>query len=131
MNQPQASVSHPSHDEFAALLEESLTTTALQEGNVVPISVIRGLPTIEALGFYPTWQTLLAQLLLLGLFVFAVAKTFWPKRSVTLPTISAPAPTPPVAPDREVTRLRMEIDNLNARIASLEEALRSRVPGDD
>ena len=35
MNQPQASVSHPSHDEFAALLEESLSTTALQEGNVV------------------------------------------------------------------------------------------------
>src|SRR6516162_8577337 len=34
MTEPQASVSHPSRDEFAALLEESLTTTALQEGNV-------------------------------------------------------------------------------------------------
>ena len=40
MNQPQASVSHPSHDEFAALLEESLTTTALQEGNVVKGTVV-------------------------------------------------------------------------------------------
>ena len=103
----------------------------LQEGNVVPISVIRGVPTIEALGFYPTWQTALAQVLLLGLFVFAVAKTFWPKRSVTLPTINAPAPTPPTAPDKEVARLREEIGTLNARIASLEEALRTRVPGDD
>jgi high-affinity iron transporter len=102
----------------------------LQEGNVVPISVIRGLPTIEALGFYPTWQTVLAQLLLLSLFVFAVAKTFWPKRSVTLPTINAPAPTPPAA-DQEVTGLREEIDMLHARITSLEEALRTRVPGDD
>jgi len=106
----------------------------LQEGNVVPISVIRGLPTIEALGFYPTWQTLLAQLLLLGLFVFAVARTFWPKRSVTLPTISAPAPAPPLAPtapDQELIRLREEIDTLNTRIASLEEALRTRVPAGD
>jgi high-affinity iron transporter len=108
----------------------------LQEGNVVPISVIRGLPTIEALGFYPTWQTLLAQVLLLGLFVFALAKTFWPKRSVTLPTINAPAPaTPAAAPaassEKEVVHLREEIEALQARIASLEEALRTRVPGDD
>jgi high-affinity iron transporter len=106
----------------------------LQEGNVMPISVIRGLPSVEALGFYPTWQTLLAQLLLLALFAFAVAKTFWPKRSVTLPTINAPAPTPaapPAAPDTEVAQLREEIETLNARIASLEEALRTRVPGDD
>ena len=40
MNQTQASVSHPSHDEFAALLEESLTTTALQEGNVVKGTIV-------------------------------------------------------------------------------------------
>jgi small subunit ribosomal protein S1 len=40
MNQPQASVSHPSRDEFAALLEESLTGTALQEGNVVKGTIV-------------------------------------------------------------------------------------------
>ena len=40
MNQPQASVSHPSHDEFAALLEELLTTTALQEGNVIKGTIV-------------------------------------------------------------------------------------------
>ena len=40
INQPQASVSHPSHDEFAALLEESLTTTALQEGSVVKGTIV-------------------------------------------------------------------------------------------
>ena len=66
----------------------------LQEGNVVPITLIRGFPTIEALGFYPTWQTVLAQLVLLALFVFAVAKTFWPKRSVALPTVRAEAAPP-------------------------------------
>ena len=40
MNEPQVSISHPSHDEFAALLEESLTTTALQEGNVVKGTIV-------------------------------------------------------------------------------------------
>lgn len=55
----------------------------LQEGNVIPISVIHGLPSVEALGIYPTWETMLAQLLLLALLVFALARTFWPRRSVT------------------------------------------------
>jgi high-affinity iron transporter len=84
----------------------------LQEGNVVPISVIRGFPTVEALGLYPTWQTVLAQMLLLALFVFAVARTFWPKRSVTLPT---------VAPEvNGSARLLAEIQTLEARLAALE-----------
>ena len=91
----------------------------LQEGNVVPISVIRGMPTVDALGLYPTWQTVLAQFVLLGLFVFAVAKTFWPKRSVTLPTVvSEPPPGNPLAD--EVSRLRAAVEQLQARIATLE-----------
>src|SRR5689334_20657986 len=40
MTEPQASVSHPSRDEFAALLEESLTRTALQEGSVVKGTIV-------------------------------------------------------------------------------------------
>jgi small subunit ribosomal protein S1 len=35
MNEPQASLSHPSHAEFAALLDEALTGTGLQEGSVI------------------------------------------------------------------------------------------------
>src|SRR5215470_9112395 len=37
---PRANVSHPSRDEFAALLEESLTGTALQEGSVVKGTIV-------------------------------------------------------------------------------------------
>jgi high-affinity iron transporter len=59
----------------------------LQEGNAVSITSIPGFPHVEILGIYPTVESLLAQLLLLALFVFAVAKTFWPRRSVVLPTI--------------------------------------------
>src|SRR6185503_17970765 len=33
----------------------------LQEGNVVPITAIRGFPTVDWLGLYPTWQTIIAQ----------------------------------------------------------------------
>jgi small subunit ribosomal protein S1 len=40
MNEPQTSVSHPSRDEFAALLEESLTGTALQEGSVIKGTIV-------------------------------------------------------------------------------------------
>src|SRR3990170_4517667 len=40
MTEPQTSISHPSRDEFAALLEESLTGTALQEGSVVKGTIV-------------------------------------------------------------------------------------------
>jgi high-affinity iron transporter len=94
----------------------------LQEGNAVPISTIHGFPTVEALGLYPTWQTLLAQMVLLALFVFAVAKTFWPKRSVALPTVTAEAP----ATDSlmlQLERIRVENEALAARVAALEAKL--------
>src|SRR5256885_12187872 len=44
----------------------------LQEGDAMPLSPISGFPTVDALGLYPSWQTLVAQLALLLLFVFAL-----------------------------------------------------------
>jgi hypothetical protein len=61
----------------------------LQEVNAFPMTVLRGFPHIDAMGIYPTVETMLGQLLLVVLFVGALAKTFWPRRSVTLPTIPA------------------------------------------
>jgi high-affinity iron transporter len=66
----------------------------LQEGNALSVTGLPGFPHVEALGIYPTVETLLAQLLLVVLFIFALAKTFWPRRSVVLPTIE-PSATPP------------------------------------
>ena len=54
----------------------------LQEGNLMPITVIPGFPHVEALGLFPSVETLLGQALLLVLFVFALVKTFWPHRAV-------------------------------------------------
>jgi high-affinity iron transporter len=50
----------------------------LQEGNIMPITVIPGAPHIETLGIYPSVQTLTAQAILVLLLVFATVKTFWP-----------------------------------------------------
>jgi FTR1 family protein len=94
----------------------------LQEGNAMPITLIPGFPHVEALGLYPTWQTLLAQLLLLALFVFALAKTFWPKRSVALPTVP-PDSKPAADLAQQVATLREENEKLRARLSVLEEAV--------
>jgi high-affinity iron transporter len=94
----------------------------LQEGNAISMSVIPGFPHVEALGLYPTWETVLAQLVLLGLFFFALVKTFWPKRSVTLPTMP-----------EMLGALQAENAALRARLDVLEEAV-GRTPaesGDD
>jgi high-affinity iron transporter len=94
----------------------------LQEGNAIPISVIRGFPTVPALGIYPTWQSLIAQMVLLALFIFALAKTFWPKRSVTLPTM-APADNSASAVTNRMEQLAGENAALSARLEAIERAL--------
>ncbi len=48
----------------------------LQEGNVIPITMMRGLPNIPAMGIFPSVETLAAQALLVALLAFAVIKTF-------------------------------------------------------
>ncbi len=96
----------------------------LQEGNIIPLSAIRGFPHVEALGLYPSWQGVLSQLALLLLFAFAVLKTFWPKRSVTLPTMEpAPVVAAPVVATQELATIRRENEELRRRLAALEEAL--------
>jgi high-affinity iron transporter len=94
----------------------------LQEGNLIPLSAIRGFPHVEWLGLYPTWQGVVAQLTLLLLFAFAVLKTFWPKRSVALPTVM-PTPVPQQAVSAELAHMRAENEELRRRLAALEEAM--------
>jgi high-affinity iron transporter len=86
----------------------------LQEGNAMSFTIIPGLPSVDAIGFYNTWETLLGQLLMLVLFAFALLKTFWPKRSVALPTV----PVAPVPAD-----VGAELARLGERVKRLEERL--------
>jgi high-affinity iron transporter len=88
----------------------------LQEGGVVPLTVLPGWPSVNVLGIFPTVETLLAQSLLLALLVFALLKTFWPKRSVALPTVGPS----PVEPSGAVVQ---RIAQLEEKVAAMEEAL--------
>jgi high-affinity iron transporter len=90
----------------------------LQEGNLMSITVIPGFPHVEALGLFPSVETLLGQALLIALFVFALAKTFWPHRAVTLPTIE---PTATGAEyDQRMEQLVHRVKQLEARLARME-----------
>jgi high-affinity iron transporter len=91
----------------------------LQEGNLMSITVIPGFPHVEALGLFPSVETLLGQLLLIALFVFALAKTFWPRRAVTLPTIEPAAAA--TALDARVEQLAGRVAELEAKLARLAE----------
>ncbi|HYC52644.1 MAG TPA: FTR1 family protein, partial [Gemmatimonadaceae bacterium] len=98
----------------------------LQEGNVVPITIIPGFPHVELLGLYPTVESLLSQLVLLILFVIALVKTFWPKRAVALPTVSAD-PTATALVEAQLAEMRAAQDLMTRKIAQLEAAI-SREP---
>ncbi|MFN8571640.1 MAG: cytochrome c/FTR1 family iron permease [Gemmatimonadaceae bacterium] len=90
----------------------------LQEGDVVSITVLPGWPHVDAMGIFPSVETLLAQLVLLGLFVFALLKTFWPSRAVALPTMPADA----VAQER-VDAIRERLADLEQRVSSIEQGI--------
>ncbi len=53
----------------------------LQEGNLMRITVIPGGPHVEAMGIYPSVETLTAQAILIALLVFATVKTFWTREA--------------------------------------------------
>jgi len=91
----------------------------LQEGNLMTLTVIPGFPHVEALGLFPSVETLLGQALLIVLFVFALAKTFWPRRAVTLPTIE-PTPARTQEYDERIEQLVERIKELEARLARME-----------
>lgn len=61
----------------------------LQEGNVVGITVVRGLPNLPSMGIFPSVETIAAQGLLIILLLFAVIKTFRPKKEQQQNTLTA------------------------------------------
>jgi len=59
---------------------------------------------------------------LLALFVFAILKTFWPKRSVALPTMPSD-PTATALVEAQLAEMRAAQDELRAKVKALEAAL--------
>ena len=103
----------------------------LQEGNAMPITVLPGFPHIELLGVYSTVETLLAQLVLVALFGFALVKTFWPARSVALPTIE-PAPIASSELEGRLAEIQASARSLARKVEQLEQEIaeRDRARGD-
>ena len=96
----------------------------LQEGDAISLTAIPGFPHIEWLGIFPSWQGVLAQLVLLLLFIFMVLKTLWPKRSVSLPTVM-PATSSAVVEhvNEDIAAIRAENEAMRERLSALEEAV--------
>ncbi len=54
----------------------------LQEGNVLPITVMPSLPSLPSMGIFPSLETTLPQVILLLLFIFMLVKTFMPREAI-------------------------------------------------
>jgi high-affinity iron transporter len=52
----------------------------LQEGNVIPITVMPSMPSMPSLGVFPSLETSVPQMILLMLFIFMIVKTFMPHK---------------------------------------------------
>lgn len=61
---------------FMAFVFMGKGISELQEGNIIPISVLPGFPHIPSIGIFPSVETLAAQGLLIALFAFAVGKSW-------------------------------------------------------
>lgn len=89
----------------------------LQEGGVIGITVLPGWPHIDAMGIFPSVETLLGQFVLAVLFAFALLRTFWPARSVSLPTMPVAATTTPIA--AELSHVMQRLDEIERRMDDL------------
>lgn len=90
----------------------------LQEGGVVGITVLNGWPHVDSMGIFPSVETLLGQLFLLVLFAFALLRTFWPRRSVQLPTVAAGDRGPRV--EEQLSAVTARLDRIERRLGELE-----------
>jgi high-affinity iron transporter len=52
----------------------------LQEGNVIPITVMPTMPSVPSMGVFPSLETSVPQAILLVLFIFMIVKTFMPHK---------------------------------------------------
>jgi high-affinity iron transporter len=99
----------------------------LQEGNAISQTQIPGFPHIEALGLYPTVETLIAQGVLLALLLFALWRTLTP----STPDDDAAAPAAPAAEPipaevaARLAELTATARRLQDRVTTLEKEIES------
>jgi high-affinity iron transporter len=95
----------------------------LQEGNLLPTTIVSWAPRIPALGIYPTVESLTAQTVLLVLLAIALVWTFViePRRlKVTSVMVPEPARDPPSAPSRAAASRLVPVGTRQELLGSLE-----------
>jgi high-affinity iron transporter len=98
----------------------------LQEGNVISQSLIPGFPHIDAIGLYPTVETLVAQGILVLLLLFALWKTLTPSPSDEAE--DSEAPTVPAEVAARLAELQATARRLQDRVDSLEKEIDATTP---
>jgi high-affinity iron transporter len=100
----------------------------LQEGGALSRTLLAGFPQVDWIGLYPTVETLLAQVVLVGLLLFALWKTLRPladpvddsAKRTPLPVVTTPpGPIPPEVAAR-LAELQVTAKQLQERVETLE-----------
>lgn len=93
----------------------------LQEGGVMTRTFLPGFPHVEVLGLYPTVETLIAQLVLIGLLLFALWRTLRPSAEAA-EAATTPVDAEPMSPEvaSRLAELQVSAKQLQDRVTSLE-----------
>jgi high-affinity iron transporter len=94
----------------------------LQEGGILPTTILPGAPRVPALGIYPTVESLLVQSILIAFLLLALLWTFVlePRRARAMPPVPVPLPVvvPPV-PQEAGRELLRSLERMEADLAEL------------
>jgi high-affinity iron transporter len=93
----------------------------LQEGGAVSRTMLPGFPHVEALGIYPTVETILAQTVLVGLLLFALWRAIRPSVDAA-EAAQTPDDAEPIPPEvaARLAELQVTAARLQERVATLE-----------
>jgi len=108
---------------YMALVFAGKGIAELQEANVVARTPIPGFPHVDAIGLYPTVETLLAQSVLLALLVFALWRTLTPPDEITRPDDAGTDPEIPPEVAARLAELQAAARRLQDRVDTLEKEI--------
>ena len=109
---------------YMALVFAGRGINELQEGNVLSRTRIPGFPHVEALGLYPSAETILAQAVLVALLLFALWRTLTPS-----PADEQEEPGPEVPPEvaSRIAELQATARQLQDRVDTLEKEIEQEI----
>lgn len=99
----------------------------LQEGNAMSLTLLPGWPAVDALGLFPSRETMIAQGLLLALLAFALVKTFVKRRPVAVTAAAVPVVVPPPVGEDVPAHAHVDLEGRVAELAAKANQLQERL----